>query len=231
MSLRSLLLVSALTLSFLPSQALADDAIKAFDESPQVMNAGLGFGWHFFQDDAFTGLYGEKGRFMTKLQVGVVPWSKYVHVEVNASVSFTQFTGSAQFASGGASADEVMFTLFPLGLDLLVGIDIVPEQPVVPYGGIGLNYTNFRENETGGGVSSPGYRFGPSAFFGAAFLLDWLERSRAAEVDSKAGINDAFFTLEGRFNGLQSNFVDGVLTPDSFSLSSWQMIMGIKLVI
>lgn len=231
MSLRSLLLVAALTLPFLPSQAQAEDATRVRDESPQAMNAGLGFGWHFFQDDTFTGLYGDKGRFMTKLQVGVVPWNKYVHVEVNATVSFTQFTGSAQFASGGSSADDVMFTLFPLGLDLLVGIDIVQEQPVVPYGGIGINYTNFRENETGGGTAHPGYRFGPSVFFGAAFLLDWLERARAAEVDSKSGINDAFLTLEGRYNGLQSNFVSGVLTPDSFSLSSWQMIMGIKLVI
>lgn len=224
------LLLAALALLALPGSALAQDA-EVRTESPKIMNAGLGFGWHFFQDEAVQSIYSTRGRFLTKLQVGLVPWSKYVHVEVNATFGFTQFTGAAQFASGGSSADTVMFTLFPFGLDLLVGIDIAEEQPVVPYGGIGLNHTLFRENETGGGTAHNGYRFGPSVFFGAAMLLDWIERSRAAEVDSKAGINDAFFTIEGRYNGLQSKFEEGRLTPADFGLQSWQVVMGIKLVI
>jgi hypothetical protein len=76
-----------------------------------------------------------------------------------------------------------------------------------------------------------GYRFGPSVFFGGAFLLDWIERGRAAEVDSKSGINDAFLTIEGRYNGLQSKFDSGALTPQAFGLQSWQIVVGVKLVI
>ncbi|MCO4772745.1 MAG: hypothetical protein KDA24_22125 [Deltaproteobacteria bacterium] len=230
MNLRSLLLVAALALPMLPSTSEAQEAEVA-SETKKVMNAGLGFGWHFFQDDAVKSIYGGKGRFLTKVQVGLVPWSKYVHVEVNASISFTQFTGSAQFVSGGSSADNVMFTLFPIGVDLLVGIDIADEQPVVPYGGVGISHTIFRENETGGGTAYPGYRFGGSVFFGGAFLLDIIERSRSAELDSKSGINDAFFTIEGRYNGLQSKFESGALTPATFGLQSWQIVAGIKLVI
>jgi len=231
MSLRPLLLAAALALPLTAATPASAQEANVLTESPKVMNVGLGFGWHFFQDDLVKSAYGDTGRFLTKLQIGVVPWSKYVHVEVNGSISFTQFTGAAQFANGGASADEIMVTLFPVGLDLLVGIDIAEEQPVVPYGGIGLNWTPFRENKTGSSVKSPAYRIGPSAFFGAAFLLDWIERSRAAEVDSKVGINDAFFTLEGRYNGLQSSFEDGALVPQAFGLQSWQVIMGIKLVL
>jgi hypothetical protein len=231
MTLRPLPLIAALALSLAATPAAAEDAEKVRLESPQIMNVGLGFGWHFFRDDAVTGTYTDKGRFLTKLQVGLVPWSKYVHVEVNGSFGFTQFTGSQQFLSGGSSADGIMMTLFPIGLDLLVGIDLVHEQPVVPYGGIGLNWTIFRENETGGGTVWNGYRFGPSVFFGGAFLLDWIERGRAAEVDSKSGINDAFLTIEGRYNGLQSKFDSGALTPQAFGLQSWQIVVGVKLVI
>lgn len=202
-------------------------------ESKKFMNAGLGFGWHFLQDDSYQGVYGDKGRFLTKLQFGVVPWSKYVHVEINGTFSFTQFTGQQQLSiSGGSSADDIMFTLMPIGVDLLVGIDIAYEQPVVPFGGIGFNYTVFRENEPGdGGASATGYRFGPSFFFGGAFLLDWIERGRASEVDSKAGINDAFFTIEGRYNQATKLTQDGAIADGPFTLRGWQVTMGVKLVI
>lgn len=227
---RSLLVLTALLgLLAMPASASAGDA-EIPQESEKFLSAGLAFGWVFLGDEAVQGVYADKGRFVSKLHFGVVPWSKYVHVEINASFSFSQFTGSQQFVSGGgASADWVMMTLFPLGLDLLVGIDLVYEQPVVPYGGIGLNWTVFKEHDRTNKWN--GYRMGPSAFFGAAILMDWLEHSRAAALDSKSGINDAFFTIEGRFNGAKTVFEDGAATTGGFGLQGWQVMLGIKLVI
>jgi len=233
MSLRLLTtaLATALALLLAPASAQAADATARI-ESPKVMNMGLGFGWNFFQDTEFQSVYTNKGRFLTKLQVGFVPWSKYVHVEINGTFGFSQFREDQLVVStGAASADGIMFTVFPVGLDFSFGVDIIDEQPVVPYGGIGLNWTIFRENEVGGGQVWNGYRFGPSPFFGAAILLDWIEMGRASEVDSKAGINDAFFTIEGRYNGLQRKFENGSLVEEEIGLQSWQVVVGIKLVI
>ncbi len=233
MSLRPLTLALAASLALLlvPASSQAQRAEIPI-ESPKIVNMGLGFGWMFFQDTEFQSVYSNKGRFVTKLQVGFVPWSKYVHVEINGTFGFSQFREDQVVVSTGAdSADGIMFTVFPVGVDFSFGVDLVHEQPVVPYGGIGLNWTIFRENEVGGGQVWNGYRFGPSPFFGAAILLDWIERGRAAEVDSKAGINDAFFTIEGRYNGLQRKFEGGALVEEQIGLQSWQVVMGIKLVI
>ena len=225
---RTFLLLTALVgLLALPASASAGNAEKP-RESPKVLSSGLSFGWMWFGDEAVQSVYADKGRFVTKLHLGFVPWSKYIHVEINTSFSFSQFTGDQQFVSGsGSSADWVMMTLFPFGVDLLVGVDLVYEQPVVPYGGIGLNWTVFREHDRTSKWN--GYRMGPSAFFGAAILLDTFERSRAAALDSKSGINDAFLTIEGRYNGAKTLFEDGAATVGSFGLQGWQMMIGIKL--
>jgi hypothetical protein len=226
---RSLLLLTALLgLLALPATASAGEA-EVRQESKKYLSSGLAFGWVFLGDDAVQTVYEDKGRFVSKLHFGLIPWSKYIHVELNASFSFSQFTGSQRFvADGASSADWVMMTLFPLGLDLLVGIDLVYEQPVVPYGGIGLNWTIFREHDRTGQKWN-GYRMGPSAFFGAAILLDTLESSRAAALDSKSGINDAFLTIEGRFNGAKTAFEDGAPITTGFGLQGWQLMIGLKL--
>lgn len=227
---RTFLLMTALVgLLALPATASAADA-ETPRESPKMLTSGLSFGWLFFGDEAVQSVYTSRARFVSKLQFGFVPWSKYVHIEVNGSFAFSQFTGDQQFVSGtGASADWVMMTLFPFGLDLLVGVDLVHEQPVVPYGGIGLNWTVFREHDRTSKWN--GYRMGPSAFFGAAILLDTFERSRSAALDSKSGINDAFLTIEGRYNGARTLFQDGAATTGTFGLQGWQLMVGVKLVI
>ena len=116
------------------------------------------------------------------------------------------------------------------GYDLSVGVDIADEQPVVPYGGIGLVWTLWREHEAGGGDEWTGYRLGYNAFFGAALLLDRIEQRRARQVDASTGVNDAFLTLEGRFSKVDSEFEDGDLVKGSLDFSGWSFLAGIKLV-
>ena len=222
-------LLLALALLLLPGAALAAKGEPA-RESKKFMSGGLNVGWLWLQDSNVQAVYSDKARFVTQLKFGVVPWSKYIHVEIDGSFGFSQFTGTQRFVTGGgASADSVMLTLFPFGVDLLVGIDIAFEQPVVPYGGVGLNWTVFREHDSGSKWN--GYRLGPSAFFGAAILLDSFEHSRAAALDSKTGINDAFLTIEGRYNGARSIVDAGALRLGAFGLQGWQLSVGIKLVI
>ena len=169
-------LAGFLTASSLPAQAASTDTVTAQEESPKWFSSSLGFGSLWLEDPDIAAVYEDNGKFMSKLTMGFIPWSRYIHVEIDMGLGFLQFPGKAQFADGsGASADSMMLTLLPLSIDLLIGIDIAHEQPVVPYGGIGLAWTLWRENESGDGEKWYGDRMGWSGFFGLGFLLDRLE--------------------------------------------------------
>ena len=218
-----------LTIVFVPTSA--DAADKERIESPKTFVTSLNFGAFWFQDENIQASYQDKGKFLSRLSFGVVPWSRYIHVEVDLSLSFLQFEGDATFvATGESSADSVMLTLFPLNLDLLVGVDIAKEQPVVPYGGIGAALTLWRENETGGGEQWTGDRLGFNGIFGLALLLDRIEPRRAAEVDATTGINDSFLTLEGRYAQVEAQLKDGEWNSDGLGFSGWSFQAGLKLV-
>ena len=100
----------------------------------------------------------------------------------------------------------------------------------MPYGGVGLNYTLWRENEHGGGDEWAGDKLGFSAFFGGAFLLDVLERARSRRLDATTGINDCYITVEGRYRDVKSQIRSGGLTTEGLSFSGWSVMAGVKLV-
>lgn len=201
------------------------------DESPQIANAGFALSGIFFKDPNIQAAYGTQGRFLTTVQVGLVPWSRYVHLETNLTFGFSQFKGAQVFVDGGsASADTTMMTLFPLGGDLLVGLDLVPEQPVVPYGGVGFQLMPWRENALETGEQWSGVRFGGAVFFGGAVLLDALEPRRASRLDASTGINDVYLTFEGRFRKVDAAMIGGVLNTSGLDFSGWTASGGLKFV-
>ncbi len=224
------LLIGLLGLAATPVVAHAEAATEHPTESPKWFTTSLSFGAFWINDSNIQASYTDSGKFMTRLNVGFVPWSRYVHAEVSLGLGFLQFPGKAQFiSSGGDSADSVMLTMFPLSLDLLVGADIVEEQPVVPYGGVGLAWTLWREHETGDGEEWTGDRIGGSAFFGVGLLLDRLEPKRAARIDAKSGINDAYLTVEGRYSKVEAQRRDGEWLSDGLTFSGWSLHVGLKL--
>jgi hypothetical protein len=213
-----------------PGAVQAAETEEYSSESPKWFTTSLSFGAFWVNDANIQATYTDSGKFMSKLTMGFVPWSRFVHTEVNLGLGFLQFPGKAQFiSSGAASADSVMMTMLPLSLDVLVGIDIAEEQPVVPYGGAGLAWTLWRENETGDGEQWVGDRLGWSGFFGLGLLLDRLEPARAARVDAKVGINDSYLTIEGRYSKVESQMRDGEWQSDGLSFSGWALQIGLKL--
>ena len=224
----SLLLVS--TVATPPSEA-AQRNDRSMEESPKRFQSSLSFGAYWLEDSNISSVYGSQGRFMPKLSFGFVPLSKYVHIETNFTLGFLQFQGSEVFVSSGdASADSVWMTIFPLGIDLLVGIDIANEQPVVPFGGIGFSLTLWREHESADGESWTGDRFGYSAFFGLAVLLDTFEKARSRRLDASTGINDGYLTLEGRYSDVKSQIRDGAITDEGLHFGGWSFTAGLKIV-
>lgn len=228
-------LVTALLLGLATTAWAQDSAARPVKElpleSPKWATGSFNLGGLFLADPNIQAAYGSKGRFVTQLQFGLVPWSKYVHIEVDFGFGFSQFKGSQSFVDGsGSSADDIMMTLFPLTADLLVGLDLVHEQPVMPYGGVGFNVTPWREIELEGSSEWNGARFGGSVFFGGAFLLDILERKRAARLDATTGINDAYITVEGRYRRVDAAVVNGALDTSGLNFGGWSITGGLKLV-
>jgi hypothetical protein len=213
-----------------PSAAQAGPSSEFPAESPKHFTTSLSFGSFWLADPNIQASYTDSGKFMTRLNMGFVPWSRYVHTEVSLGIGFLQFPGKAQFTTGGGdSADSVMLTMFPLSVDLLIGVDIVNEQPVVPYGGVGLAWTLWREHRTGGGEEWVGDRMGGSYFFGVGVLLDRLEPQRAARVDARTGINDSYITVEGRYSKVEAQMRDGEWQTDGLRFSGWSLHVGLKL--
>lgn len=232
-ALRTLLIAALITAPLLTVPVTADAQVseQGYEETPKHFVTGLSFGAMWLNDANIQATYTTKGRFMTKLTLGLVPWSRYVHVEILGSFGFLQFTGTQTFIDSGAdSADSVMMTIFPFNVDLLVGIDIFEEQPVVPFGGVGFALTLWREHETGGGDVWNGDRLGGNVFFGANILLDSLERTRAQHLDVTTGINDAFLTIEGRWANVKTQIRDGALSTEGLGFGGWSFHAGLKLV-
>ena len=223
-------LIGLLILCSLPSAGQAAVARQDPGESPRWFTTSLSFGAFWLSDENIGASYNGSGKFMSKLNMGFVPWSRYVHTEISVGFGFLQFPGKAQFVSTGtASADSVMMTIFPISLYLLVGIDIAKEQPVVPYGGVGMVWTLWREHETSAGTKWVGDRLGGSAFFGVALLLDRLEPERAARIDAKSGLNDSYLTVEGRYSKVEAQLRDGEWQTDGLKFSGWSLLVGLKL--
>ena len=206
------------------------------EESTKGMTAGFSIGLITLNNENIQGVYGKAVRGFPRLSIGLVPWSRYVHIEVNSGIGFAQFKGTEQFLSGGGSADEVWLTVLPVNVDLLLGIDIAREQPVVPYGGFGFAMALWREVAGGSefcGTSGTycGNHYGWNAFFGAGLLLDRVEPDRAAKVDAMTGINDAYFTVEARYADVAFRAENGKLARGGLSFGDWSAILGLKLVI
>jgi hypothetical protein len=229
--LPALVISSLLVLSLAGPAQAASSVDSSLEESKKRFQMGLSFGAFWLEDADIQSVYGSKGRFMPKLSIGFVPLSKYVHIETNFTIGFLQFQGSEVFVSSGdSSADSVWMTVFPLGFDLSIGIDIAEEQPVVPYGGVGFALTLWREHESGDGDSWSGDRFGYSGFFGLAVLLDRFEPARSRRLDASSGINDAFFSFEGRYSDVSRQVRDGEISTEGLAFGGWSFTAGLKLV-
>jgi len=224
----ALISLGAASLPAAASAASSESSVP--EESPKWLTTGMDFGAFWLNDENIQSTYSGSGKFVTRLTVGFVPWSRYIHIELAGRIGFLQFLGSQSFvATGEGSADKVMMTIFPINVDLTVGVDIVHEQPIVPYGGIGFAATLWREHETGGGDEWTGDRLGYNVFFGGRFLLDAVDKNRAALLDITTGINDAFITVEGRWADVKTQFQDGEPTTDGLGFGGWSIHAGLLL--
>jgi hypothetical protein len=116
-------------------------------------------------------------------------------------IGFLSENGTAVGAvSGTASADRFNLFLLPVETTLAFRADFLEDQVLVPFVKIGADYVYFRENLKG--EITDGMKYGLHFAGGLQILLDGIDKDTKATMEQDWGINDVYFTLEGRYNWL-----------------------------
>ena len=137
---------------------------------------------------------------------------------------------------GGRSSDKTVFHAIPTRLSATYRFDVLVERygiPVAPYARFSLDRwwwwvtngsgdTSSLEGATGSGATN-GYSFSA----GLAFLLDFVDRTLAREMDRDTGINHVYL-----FADVTRGYVDDFGSDRSWDLSNdgWQFAGGLLFV-
>lgn len=175
-------------------------------------------------------IFGEKTRYQFGFEIDGQLW-RAPHVGtlgVGLGWSYTRLSGLNQvdMSQGGPTLDaritqKSSLNIMPMYAVGVLRIDVLAKElhiPVVGYGKFGLGYALWWVNNgigTAHFTDDAGKRtvgrdasVGTQAALGAMFLLDWLEPSAGAELDSAMGINNSYLFLEwsvSNFGGDQLN--------------------------
>jgi MYXO-CTERM domain-containing protein len=190
-----------LTLVFsLPAGAKADwpQNVKGWSQVKGDTFA-VRYGPIHFDDDSITSIFGDSGNSMLMLEFGP---TIYDLIEIKGSIGYFHGEGSRLSASGASSSQYDYLNLYPLSADLTARLDVLPEQPIVPFAGVGMDYFFWREIWEGSGGSGrqnvSGGKPGWHTTYGAHFLLDIFNVRRASKLAAVTGITDSYITVEYR---------------------------------
>lgn len=214
----ALALVVGATAVASPSAQASEDE----DEGPRTMNVQLRYGPITLEDEYLQDVFGQNPNEILWFEYGYA--SRFV--DANFGIGFYQEMGWLQTADGVSSDEHDMFTLFPLALTVTGRLDLLDEQPIVPFGRIGVDYWMWKENwyvpDTNSMVSqNDGGKYGWHYGGGLLLLLDVLDRRAASRLEATTGINDTFLVAEYR----NTNLITG---SQQLDLSNWELSFGLK---
>ena len=185
---------------------------------------GLRYGPITLTDPNILKVYGTKSQEMLRFDYGVT--SDFL--EASVGIGFYQELGFQVTEEGASSDEHVMMTIWPMDLDVTGKLDVLYEQPLVPFARVGLDSWLWKENwgsrlpgaeipaeHIGGGKNGWHYAFG------GMLLLDFLDRTTADRVEANSGINDTF--LVGEYRKTQ------MFSSDGLQFSSSEITFGLKL--
>ncbi len=184
----------------------------------------LRFGPMWFDSgNAITQVLGDSGHNILWLEGGPTFWRVF---QVSAGAGFYRKKGTLLTESGTTSTQSDLLYAVPLTANLSLRLDVLDEQPVVPYASVGADYWFWRESwetdssgsHTGLGGAKAGYHFG----VGGQILLDIFERARADTAQARLGIEDSYLTVEWRRQDV------GVFS-EGLDLSNDQLSFGIRM--
>jgi len=169
-------------------------------------------------DPNITTVFGETGHNVIWLEYGPTLFDL---IELTAGMGYYSEDGKRVDADGSRSAEDDAMLAVPLTADVTLRLDVLPEQPIVPFASIGYDYWLWQETWTGGGKVSGG-KSGSHMAYGLHILLDTFQPGRASRLEAISGITDTFVTLEYRTQTVGED--QGGLT-----FSGDVMMIGLKL--
>ncbi len=131
---------------------------------------------------------------MYQLTFGRLWKSQY---EVNLGVGFMVENATAVgINTGRESGERFNFFVLPISNSFIYRADFVENQLLVPFVNVGFDYMFFRENLQGSVID--GWKFGYHAGIGLQILMEFFDT--VADGMENYGINDVYFTMEGRWS-------------------------------
>jgi MYXO-CTERM domain-containing protein len=201
---------------------LSVPAAEAKDtETPRALNVQLRYGPTTIADEYVKQVYTNPNQIL---------WFEYGYAsqffDADFGIGLYQELGYLQSADGVPSDEHDMFTMVPLTLTATGRLDFLHEQPIVPFGRIGVDYWMWKENwyvpdEKTMEYRRDGGKYGWHFGGGLMILLDTFDRQAASKLESSAGIDDTYLVAEYR----QTLLVHG---DQQLNLSSHEITFGLK---
>lgn len=217
-------LVAAGTLGSSVAQA-QDGGSSVFrrDETPAWANFEIQYASFQFDDGSYQQVYGNSAGNL-RVQAGL---QLFRYAELDLGVGYLYSTGNTVDASGTSSREEVFLEWLPVDLSASLRLHIIDEQPIVPYGQIGMDYVFWRENPLDAdgrftGAEVGGGKFGWHWGVGGNILLDMFSPRRASMLEATTGINDTWLVIEYRQQYIGAG-------GSGLDLSGWSISGGLKL--
>jgi hypothetical protein len=146
------------------------------------------------QDENLTQVFGDESHSSFWLEYGP---TLFELVELTGGIGYYNQVGARVDASGAQSGEEDTMLAIPLTLNGTFRFDVLPEQLIVPFAGIGYDYWLWQESWKGGNKIQGGKK-GTHTTVGAHLLLDIFQPGRAGRLQAGTGITDTFITIEWR---------------------------------
>ncbi len=202
-------------------------AVLGEDATPVRGKFSVTFGSHRMQDETLQAAYGD-GITTFRIETGPVFWQI---AELDVGIGWSGKKG-AKLSEGdlSASGTPTRIDWMPVWGGAKVRLQVLDEQPVVPYAGVGGEWVFWRERQLdpetdtyNDGKQVTGQKGGWYWKAGAGILLDLFDPRRASRNEAANGINDTWLILEFR-----EDRVGGTPTHP-LSFSGWSFSGGLQM--
>ncbi|HOX46711.1 MAG TPA: fibronectin type III domain-containing protein [Myxococcota bacterium] len=172
----------------------------------------------------FKEIYGGGSEFLFEIDVDWEFWRPFGAFTLGGSAGFVQFLGKGLTADGQTSTDTTVFNIIPLKLSLGYHFDVLSEKwsiPLVPYVYGGLCYyiwwvldgvgdvAEWSDPAGGSSREAMGGLWGLHWGIGLKVLLDFIDESAAANLETEVGIVNTFLFAEYTMSWASNFGTDG----------------------
>lgn len=158
----------------------------------------------FAENNEITEVFGESGNQLFMVETGPT-WRGIVGLDLG--IGFFNEVGYKIGESGESSDETDRLTAIPITAGATVRLDVLKEQPLVPYAAAGVDYWMWRDKweDDSSEDTLTGGKMGWHYALGGQILLDLFDQNRSSAVQARTGIDDSYITVEWRKQSVGAN--------------------------